>query len=342
MGGASRASSDEFDTIRAPIQKTRGSRDSTVSAALGAVTSDGAPRVPLAGPSGPAPRTADWFYEPAAGSYGACGSCRCPGPPTEGIVPGQDEEVEGAASVTRWFGSSRERSLPLPLSRLLYPGRRHARTGVTVSELLTRACLRPDLLRIRRIHEAGLVTEATSALDRLLAEGEDSAYQVPDEIPGDRTFAFSPAEAEYVDVMASALFGGFRRGPAPFALSEIVGLYVSPRPYAYSKARVSLQKSASSLMRLHFVAVAHHDWAAYRGPYEEDDRVFRSSAFVRGLTSGDFPLLPNAFMSSFPSLGVFSYSNTSGMLASTRATLRVLCYSILLSANGLGPFLTRS
>ena len=148
------------------------------------------------------------------------------------------------------------------------------------------------------------MTEATSALDRLLAEGEDSAYQVPDEIPGDRTFAFSPAEAEYVDVMASALFGGFRRGPAPFVLSEIVGLYVSPRPYGYSKARVPLQKSASSLMRLHFVAVAHHDRAAYRGPDEADDRVFRSSAFVRGLNSGDFPSLPNAVMSSFPSLGV--------------------------------------
>ena len=131
MGGASRASSDELNTIRAPFQKTRGSCDSTVSAALGAVPSDGAPRFPLAGPSVPAPRPAAWFYELAAGSYGACGRCRCPVPPTEGIVPGEDEEVEGAASVTRWFGKSREGSLPLLLSRLHYPWRRHARTGVT-------------------------------------------------------------------------------------------------------------------------------------------------------------------------------------------------------------------
>ena len=55
-------------------------------------------------------------------------------------------------------------------------------------------------------------------------------------------------------------------------------------------------------MRLH--AVAHHDWAAYRGPEEADDRVFWSSAFVGGLTPGDCPSLPNAIMGSFPSLGI--------------------------------------
>ena len=89
-----------------------------------------------------------------------------------------------------------------------------------------------------------------------------------------------------------------------FVLSEIPGLYVSPRPFPYSNARVSLQKSASSLMPLHAVAVAHQDWAAYRGPVEADDRVFRSSSFVGGLTPGDFPSLPNAVMGSFPSMGI--------------------------------------
>ena len=108
--------------------------------------------------------------------------------------------------------------------------------------------------------------EDASSLGRILAEGEGSAYQVPDEIHGDRTFAFSPAEAEYVDGLASVLSGRVQRGPEPYVLSGIAGLYVSPRPYAYFKARESLQKSASSLTRLHAVAVAHHDWAAYRGP----------------------------------------------------------------------------
>ena len=174
---------------------------------------------------------------------------------------------------------------------------------MTVSELLTRACLRPNLLRICRVHEAGLAGKEASSLS-LLAEGQGSPYQVPNEVPGDRTFAFSPAEAPYMDGMASALFCRVQRGLGPFVLSVIAGLYVSPRLYAYCKARVSLQKSASSLMRLHSIAVAHHDWAAYRGPDEADNRVFRSPAFVGGLTPGDLSSLPNAIIGSFPYLDI--------------------------------------
>ena len=287
-----------------PFETTRGSRDSTVSAALGPVPSAGIPHAQSAGPSVPVSRPVGGFYEPAAGSYGACGSCRFPSPPVEGSDRGRDGEQEGAISVTRWYGRPCEGSVPLPLGRLRYPWSLHARTDVTVSEILTRACLRPDLLRIRRVHEAGLVDEAASSLRRLLAEGEGIAYQFPDEIASDRTFAFSPAEVEYVDSMASALFGRAQYDRKPFVLSEISGFYVSPRPFPYSKARVSLQKSASSQMHLHAVAVAHHDWAAYRGPDEADDRVFRCSSFVGGLTPGDFPALPNAVMGPFPSLGI--------------------------------------
>ena len=196
--------------------------------------------------------------------------------------------------------SALSRSAPLPLASL-------CADWVTVSELLTRACLRPNLPRIRRVHEAGLVDEAASSLGLVLAECESSVYQVLNEILGDRTFAFSPAEADYIDGMASALFGRVQRGPGPLVLSSIAVLYVSPRPYAYSKARVSSQKSASSLMRLHEVAVENHDWAAYRAPDEPDDRVFRSSAFVGSLKPGHFPSLPNAVIDSFPSLRIHPF-----------------------------------
>ena len=66
--------------------------------------------------------------------------------------------------------------------------------------------------------------EATSSLGRLLAEGEGSACQVLDEMPGVRNFAFSPAEAEYVDGMALVLFGRVQRESGPFVLSGIAVL----------------------------------------------------------------------------------------------------------------------
>ena len=220
----------------------------------------------------------------------------------EGFARGSHGEAEGAGSVTRRFGRSWEGFVTLSLGQLRFPWHRYARTGVTVSELLTRTCFRPDLRGIRRAYEAGLAEEAVSSVGRLLAEGEGGAYQVPDEIPGDRIFAFRSAEAEYVHGMASVLFGKVQRVPEPFMLPGIAGLYISPCPYAYSKARVFLQKSTGSLMRLHAVAVAHHDWAAYRGIDEADDRVFRSSTFVGALTLSDSTLLPT--MGSFSSPGI--------------------------------------
>ena len=105
-GGTSTTSSSELQTVRVPLQMTRGSRDSTVSAALGTVPSGGVPHAQSAGPSVRISRPVHRFYEPAAGSYGACGSFRCPGHAIEGFGRGRNGEAEGAASVTRWFGRS--------------------------------------------------------------------------------------------------------------------------------------------------------------------------------------------------------------------------------------------
>ena len=301
-----------------PFQASRPSRASTISTELTAPptpTANEAPVLPGAGlpPSAtaavPAPagdpdtaRLGDpytalasqcegaWLtYEPRLGSYAACGSCRCPGSPS---------------TPTQLFGSAMERSAPLPLHLLQYDWQPYAQSGVTVAELLSCACLRPDLVRIRRIHEAGLVDEASFALRRLLAEGRGVAYQIPDGIPSDRTFVYNAEEAEYVDRMA---FHRFREGPGDpnrFVLPEVKELYVCPPPYPYSKPLVALQKSACSLMRLYSVAVAHFDWSAYRAAGEGDGRIFLSTAFERGLSVRDFPELLPSIRDSFPSVGV--------------------------------------
>ena len=312
-GGLSSASPPgappESSSALGPFQASRPSRASTISAELTAppTTANEASVPPGAGPppsataAVPAPagdpytalasqREGAWLtYQPRLGSYAACGSHRCPGSPS---------------TPTQLFGSAMERSVPLRLHRLQYDWQQYARSGVTVAELLSRPCLRPDLVRIQRIHEAGLVDEASFALRRLLKEGGGVAYQIPDGISSDRTFAYSIEEAEYVDRMAFHLF---REGPWDlnrFVLPEDKGLYVCPCPYPYSKPLVALQKSACSLMRLYSVAVAHFDWSAYPAAGEEDGCVFLSAAFERGLSVHDFPELPPSVRDSFPSVGV--------------------------------------
>ena len=132
-----------------------------------------------------------WSYCPAAGSYGAFGSCRRPGPlPASTRRCGAVGE-EVADTSTQWLGAPLERSIPLSLHCLAFAWRRHARSGITVGELLSQGSLRPELLRIRTIYAGGHSEEASLTLGRLLAEGDGAPYQLPDEIPGDRTFAFS-------------------------------------------------------------------------------------------------------------------------------------------------------
>ena len=57
-------------------------------------------------------------------------------------------------------------------------------------------------------------------------------------------------------------------------------------------------------MRLHSIALAPHDWSAYRHASEADGRVLKSASFERGLSVGDFPTLPASIVEVFPSLGV--------------------------------------
>ena len=157
------------------------------------------------------------------------------------------------------LGVPLQRSTPLPVRELQYPWTRFARVGITVGELLATPSLRPDLAWIRKISEVGLADQSELALSRLLAEGDGVAYQIPDEIAGDRTFTFRIDEERYVGQMAAYLAGADPDPSVRFILSEVPGLYVYPRPFAYTKPRVALQKSAASLMRIHGIAVAHWD-----------------------------------------------------------------------------------
>ena len=196
-----------------PFQKSRGSGDSTSSIEL----------VPASAPPDP----------PV---------------PDEDAVRGSSVTGERDDSTTKWFGSPLERSAPLPVKPLRFPWRRFACSEVTVSELLSHDRLRPDLLRVSRVNEAGGIEEASLMLGRLVASDVGAAYQIPDAIRSERTFAYSAGEVHYLDQIASYLSDPVRGGPRRFVLAAVPGLYVSPRPYAYSKARAAPQKSACSLM----------------------------------------------------------------------------------------------
>ena len=218
--------------------------------------------------------------------------------------------ADGGDPVPDWFGIPVDRSTPLPLEHLRFPWCRNARSRITVAELLGRRSLRPDLLRVRKVHEAERGEEASLLLARLLAEGGGAAYQIPAAIDGDRTLAYSLPEVEYVDRMTDYLLRHVPPSPLEFVLSSVTGLYVSPRPFAYSKARVALQKSACSLMRLHLVAIAPHDWAAYRHCGEADGRVFRWAIFADGLSPRSFLSLPDAVGMVFLRWGCTPYYRT--------------------------------
>ena len=81
--------------------------------------------------------------------------------------------------------------------------------------MISSAWLRPDLIRVYKVYEAGGSEEASSALCRLMAEGAGVGYQLSDELPGDRTFAYSVAEVIYVERMGARTLGGVGAGRPP-------------------------------------------------------------------------------------------------------------------------------
>lgn len=163
---------------------------------------------------------------------------------------------------------------------------------MTVGELLYHNRVRPELLHMGGVYEAAETEEASLMLGWLTAEGVGAASQILDTIRNERTFENSLREADYVDQMSAYLSDPDYSGPRRFILAGVSGLYVSPRLYAYYESSTAPQKPACSLLSLHGVAIAPHDWAAHRRSEKEDRRFFRASAFEMGLSPGDFRHFP--------------------------------------------------
>ena len=141
-------------TMFQPFQRARGSRGSTTSIEL--ITTLGAPVVvseiiPATGSAGQ--RVFALVRPPSA-------ACEVNGDGGLGVRPEtalamviSSREVD--VDTHEWFEDPLEQSTPLPLDRLRFSWCRHARTGISVGELLSREHLRPDLSRVRKLYEAG-------------------------------------------------------------------------------------------------------------------------------------------------------------------------------------------
>ena len=207
----------------------------------------------------------------------------------EPVLPSSFHGEGESPSATRWLGVVGRGSAPLR-RRAAVPLATTSRSGVTVEEVAFCAWLRLDLARVFKIYEAGGVLEASSSLHRFMAECGGSRYQLPDELARDRTFAYSIAGVLYVDQMGSFLSDAGQADPRRFVLPEVAGIYVSPRPYAFSRPWVAVQKSSCSLMPLHAVGFAHNDWSAHRREEEADGSVFPLPPSRPACPAGTLPL----------------------------------------------------
>ena len=143
-----------------PFQRVRGSRGSTSSVELVPASSGQLPNPVSPSADEPVAQQTGLLLRVSEGVRST--------PPLRTVRSG-----EGASDTpSEWFGVPLERSTPLPLDRLKFSWCRYARSGVTVGELLARETLRPDLLRVRKVYEAGRGEEASLMLGLLLAEGD--------------------------------------------------------------------------------------------------------------------------------------------------------------------------
>lgn len=75
-------------------------------------------------------------------------------------------------------------------------------------------------------------------------------YQIPVEIPCDRSFAFPTAEVEYMDKMASHLFGTVPVVKSDLPVARLPSLYVHPAPFPLTNEPFNAQKVATTVMRM--------------------------------------------------------------------------------------------
>ena len=186
-------------------------------------------------------------YQPRPGSYSAWGSCRPPDllpQKTRGIL---DAGAELADDTTQWFATVLARSIPLPVERLRFRGFvTPERESPSRSYCRVTLCAPTSCVCVAFMRQV-MWRRSASSLLVLRARAEEFRIKIPDVIPCDRTFAYNIGEVYYEYRMAEHLVGRFPGARRLFILSDVEELYVSPRPYAYSKARVALQNRGALL-----------------------------------------------------------------------------------------------
>ena len=232
--------------------------------------------------------------------YAASGSCAVPGYPYEGVEP--TSSLERFASSSKWLGRANAEGPPLCKDTLSYEWETFPRTDVSLSEVLAVVRPRLDLRRFQLLAERSVPEAVAPAWKTFFGRGH--AYQVPEEIPCDRTFAFSVEEVAYVDKAARLLFGTIGPVSDVFPLSEIVGLHTHPCPTWYPDTRLELVRATASLMRMTGRSLCPHDWSSWRRLDNVETRVSRASSLAPGLTRESFPRQPDSVIGTFHPAGV--------------------------------------
>lgn len=230
----------------------------------------------------------------------ADGSCAVPGYPYEGLAP--SSSIPRRASSTVLLGDVDERYLPLDTDALSYPWEPFPRKGVTLAIVMEVADPRPDLRRFQLM--AGHNPDLKMGVAWHSYVTQEPAFQVPAEIPCDRTFVFSVNDAKYIDHAARYVFGTTSPGDTPLPLHVVRELYVFPSSASWTSEFADDVKASSSLMRIDGRALGVVDWRTHRRSDQARTRVTKTSAWAIGLGPDDFASLSSYVTPSFPPEGV--------------------------------------
>lgn len=142
-----------------------------------------------------------WYVFPTV--CAADGSRGVPGYPSMGT--GQIDAIPRYASAAALLARADSTGPHLRTADLDYTGEEFPRTDVSLEDALDVADPTPDLRRLQLMAISSTSPSVLNAWQAYMTH--ESVYQIPSEIPSDRTFAFSSAEVEYVDRAARLLLG---------------------------------------------------------------------------------------------------------------------------------------
>lgn len=244
-------------------------------------------------------RRYEW-YAPAV-QFSLNGSCGVPGPP----YGGSNLAEAGGRVSSETVPLGREDPLShvqLAVDRMVYTWGRFPRVEVTLTEVLAVKNPRPDIRRFQLMAASPSALSVEASWGAYMAQGP--AFQVPAEVPCDRTFVFSPDEATYVDRASGFLFGAIDPSVKELPLPHVESLYSYPTPGWTNRCRPELIKATMNLMRLRPLALWTDDWAVHRRVGSDLLRVTAASSFAPGLKDGDFAVLPAAVADAFTVCGL--------------------------------------